>query len=178
MSTVITICYFLVKLCIWLADSFHAIPDKTKRPQVTAASDRDQDTQTTTKGSQSDTESQSTDSGHQTITTDNGLRVRTEKRWPETDYITEPSRNTRGVQEPAILLPGKWPHNVLNTTEHYPRSQGLPTSAEHLGWLCETRSGSTKSNSDRTSDNRHESVSLTIAGTLLLLLVLTQKKTM
>ena len=44
LSTVITICYFLIKLGSWLADSIYAIPDKTQWPKIMAMADRDQDT--------------------------------------------------------------------------------------------------------------------------------------
>ena len=132
-STVITMCYLLIKLGTWLTDSFYAIPNETNRSQVTAMLDRDQDTQTTTKRNQSDTESQLTDSGHQTITAGNGLRVRTEQKGPETEYITKQSANTRGIQELAIFLPGQLMHDVLSPIEHHSRSEGLSTSAEHLG---------------------------------------------
>ena len=96
-----------------------------------------------------------TDSGHQTSTTDNGLRVRTVQEQPETEYITGSSRNTRGIQEPTIFLPGEWLHDVLNTIEYHTSSQRLPTPAEHSGQLCKTRSGDTESHSDRASDYRH-----------------------
>ena len=77
LSTVITLLYFVIKLGSWLVDSFHAIPDKTQGPKVMPTTDRNQDTQGTTKRSQSDTETKLTDSGHQEFSTDNGLRVRT-----------------------------------------------------------------------------------------------------
>ena len=85
--TVITIFYLLIKFGSWLADSFHAISNKTQRSQVMTTTNRDQDTQRTAKRNQSDTEGQSTDSGHQAISADNGLRVRTTQTGPKAKYI-------------------------------------------------------------------------------------------
>ena len=67
----------MIKLCGWLVDNFHAVPDKTKGPKTMPMADRNQDTQGTAKRSQSSEESESTDTGHKTFTTGNGIRVPT-----------------------------------------------------------------------------------------------------
>ena len=67
LSTVITVLYFVFKLFGWLADSFHAIPDKTKGQQIMPTADRNKGAQGATKGSQSREESKSRDTKHQTF---------------------------------------------------------------------------------------------------------------
>ena len=76
-STVITLLYFFIKIGTWLVDNFHAVSYRTQRLQTTATPNRDQNTQRTADGNKSNTEGQSRDSGYPTISTDNGLRVRT-----------------------------------------------------------------------------------------------------
>ena len=94
-------------------------------------SDRDLDSEATAQRNRSDTEGQSTDNGHQTITTDHGLRVRTQQAGAEIKYNTQQPTYSRSIQEPTVLLPGKQAHNVLCTAEHYSRLEGVPTLTEH-----------------------------------------------
>ena len=75
-STIITVCYLLIKLFTWFTDSFNAVPDPAKRSQITTMSDRDTDSETTTLRNQGNTEGQSANNRHQTITVNHGLRVR------------------------------------------------------------------------------------------------------
>ena len=105
-----------------------------------------------------------TDSGHQTITADDGLRVRTHHKGPETRDIQKQPVHTKGIQEPAILLPGQWTHNVFFPIEHYSRNEGLSTCAEHSGPLCKTKSGNTELNGVRASDDKYLNTS-TVSGT-------------
>ena len=83
---------------------------------------------------------------------------------PKAEYISRHATHSKGIQEPALLLPGQQTDNVLNTIEHHSRPERLSTSAEHSGRLCQTRSGNTKPNSHRASDHRHLNTSA-VSGT-------------
>ena len=50
-STVITLCYLLLKIGTWLADIFYAIPNQTKMTQITTARSRSRYTKNNKKKS-------------------------------------------------------------------------------------------------------------------------------
>ena len=77
LSTVIILLYLVMKLCGWLVDNFHAIPDKAEGQKIMSTPGRNQDTQGATKRSQSSEESKSTDTRHKAFPTVDGIRVRT-----------------------------------------------------------------------------------------------------
>ena len=90
--------------------------------------DRNQDTQGTTKRSQSSEEGELADTRYKTFSTGNGIRVRTTTAGTMTKYIREDPSYPGDVQEPAIFLSGRWADDVLDTRECYSGSQRLPTT--------------------------------------------------
>ena len=151
-QTVITLLYFFIKIGTWLVDNFHAVSHKTQRSQTMATPNRDQNTQRTAEGNKSDTEGQSR---YPTISTDNGLRVRTSTTGSEATDIHQYPTYPQGLQEFALLLRGKQTDNVLNTIEHDSGPERLPIPSEYSGWLCQVRSRNTKCDHHRASEDRH-----------------------
>ena len=153
-STIITVCYLLIKFFTWCTDNFYAIPDLAKRSETTTASDKDSDSEATAQRNQDDTEGQSADHGHQTITTDHGLRLRQQQEEIDSTRDPKTSAHSERIQESTVLLPRKKAHDVLDTTEHYSQIEGVSTPTEHQRQLCKGRSTNSRSDRIRTNDHR------------------------
>ena len=151
-STVVTVCYLLIRLAAWISDSFYALPNKTKGLQVATVSSRNLYSQATTQGNKGDPESKPTNSGQHQTTSSNGSSEEQQEEGTKAKY-TQQSSDTSGVQR--LTVPGKWTHNVLHPIEHNSWFEGVSPPRKHQEGLCQTWSQDSRSSASCTDHNEH-----------------------